>query len=174
MPFTPFHFGPGALAKAVAPRWFSFRAFGLSQVVIDCETAWNIYRGHERLHTFFHSYLGVSVAMTLTGVLLVVYNWVAFRFSRSWVIRELEDWGDRFKFRSSLIAILFGGWSHVLLDGVMHEDAQPLAPFSDVNPVFDMVSLKVLHLACLWSFIGAGLVWRMRIALRKPHGNSIH
>lgn len=57
MPFTPFHFGPGAFAKSVAPRWFSFRAFVLSQIVIDCETAWNIYCGHERLHTFFHSYL---------------------------------------------------------------------------------------------------------------------
>jgi len=62
--------------------------------VIDCETAWNIYRGHERLHTLFHSYLGVSVAMALTGVLLVVYNWLAFQFPRSWLIRELEFcWG---------------------------------------------------------------------------------
>lgn len=167
MPFTPFHFGPGALAKSVVPRWFSFRAFVLSQVVIDCETAWNTYRGNERLHTFFHSYLGVFVAMALTGILLVVYNWFALQFPRSWLIRELEDWGDRFEFRSSLIAILFGGWSHVFLDSVMHTDLRPLAPFSDVNTMLDLVSLKALYLACLWSFVGAGLTWGIRGLLRR-------
>lgn len=170
MPFTPFHFGPGALVKSVVPRWFSFRAFVLSQVVIDCETAWNIYRGHERLHTFFHSYLGVSVAMALTGVLLVVYNWFAFQFPRSWLIHELEDWGTLFQFRSSLIAILFGGWSHVFLDSVMHADMRPLAPFFTGNAMLDLVSLKVLHMACLWSFVGAGLVWGLRIAYRSLRG----
>lgn len=170
MPFTPFHFGPGALAKSATPRWFSFRAFVLSQVVIDCETAWNIYRGHERLHTLFHSYLGVSVAMALTGILLVVYNWFAFQFPRSWLMRELEDWGKPFEIRSSLIAVLFGGWSHVFLDSVMHADMRPLAPFSGDNGMLNLVSLKALHMACLWSFACAGLIWGIRLVCRNIRG----
>lgn len=170
LPFTPFHFGPGVLAKSLTPRWFSFRAFVLSQIVIDCETAWNIYRGYERLHAFFHSYLGVSVAMALTGALLVVYNWFVFQFPRSWLIRELEDWGQPFRFRSSLIAVLFGGWSHVFLDSVMHADTRPLAPFTDDNAMLDLISLKALHMACLWSFTGAGLVWGLRAGYRNLSG----
>jgi hypothetical protein len=38
MPVTPFHFGPSLLVKAAAPRSFSMIAFGVSQIVIDCET----------------------------------------------------------------------------------------------------------------------------------------
>ena len=37
MPITPFHFGPGAAVKAVAPRHFSFTVFAFSQVMIDLE-----------------------------------------------------------------------------------------------------------------------------------------
>lgn len=162
MPFTPFHFGPGALAKSVAPRWFSLRAFLLTQVIIDCETAWNIYRGHERLHTFFHSYFGVSLAMLLTGLLLFVYNVFVHLFPNMRLIRELENWGELFQFRSSVVAILFGGWSHVVLDSLMHADMYPFAPFSDANKMLELVSLEVLHLACLLSFVAAALVWGIR------------
>lgn len=167
MPLTPFHFGPGTLAKSVAPRWFSLRAFLLSQVVIDCETAWNIYRGHERLHTFFHSYLGVSLAMFLTWLLLFAYNVIAQLFPKMWLIRELEDWGEPFQLWPSAIAVLFGGWSHVFLDSLMHADMQPLAPFSDANVMLDWISLEMLHMACLLSFGGAALVWGIQAAYRQ-------
>lgn len=167
MPLTPFHFGPGALAKAVAPRHFSLRAFVLSQVVIDCETAWNLYRGNKRLHTFFHSYLGALIAMALTAIVLVGWNRYAFRSSKSWFVRELEDWGKLFEFRSSSIAILFGGWSHVLLDSVMHADMWPLSVFLNSNMMLNSVSLETLHMACLWSFVGAGLIWVIRISFRN-------
>lgn len=171
MPFTAFHLGPGSLAKSVAPRWFSFRAFALNQVVIDCETAWNIYREHARLHTFFHSYLGVFMAMILTATLLVVYSWFALQFPKAWLIRELEDWGLPFQFRSSLTAVLLGGWSHVFLDSVVHADMQPYAPFSNSNAMLDFVSVDMLHMACLWNFAGAGLVWGIRVTYRNMREN---
>ena len=38
MPFTPFHFGPGALLKSFLRHRFSFVTFVASQVVIDFET----------------------------------------------------------------------------------------------------------------------------------------
>ncbi len=37
MPITPFHFGPGAVVKAVASRYFSFTVFAFSQGLIDLE-----------------------------------------------------------------------------------------------------------------------------------------
>jgi hypothetical protein len=39
MPFTPFHFGPGALLKSIFPRSVSLSAFVASQVLIDSSTA---------------------------------------------------------------------------------------------------------------------------------------
>jgi hypothetical protein len=39
MPFTPYHFGPGALVKAIMPRHFSFTVFCFAQIVTDFETA---------------------------------------------------------------------------------------------------------------------------------------
>lgn len=167
MPFTPFHFGPGALAKSVAPRWFSFRAFVISQVVIDGETAWNIYRGHRRLHTLFHSYSGVSLAMLLTALLLFGYNMMACRFPKMWLVRELEDWGEPFRLRSSLTAVLFGGWSHVFLDSLMHADQRPLAPFSDANGMLGLVSVDAIHIFCLCAFAVAAAVWGMRRVFRR-------
>ena len=40
MAATPFHFGPGLLIKAAAPRQFSMAAYSLTQVVIDIETGY--------------------------------------------------------------------------------------------------------------------------------------
>lgn len=37
MPVTPFHFGPGALLHATAPRHVSFLAFCGANVLIDLE-----------------------------------------------------------------------------------------------------------------------------------------
>jgi membrane-bound metal-dependent hydrolase YbcI (DUF457 family) len=167
VPFTPLHFGPGALAKSVAPKWFSFRAFIISQVVIDSETAWNIYRGHARLHAIFHTYAGATIAMLLTAVLIFGYNVIAWRFPKMWLVRELEDWGEPFRRGSSLIAILSGGWSHVFLDSLMHTDQRPFAPFSTSNAMLDLISNDLLHISCLSSFVAAVVVWGTRRLVRR-------
>src|SRR5690349_3393859 len=57
MPATPFHFGPGLLIKAVAPRQFSVTAYSVAQVVIDIESGYYLLKGddpvHRQAHTFF-------------------------------------------------------------------------------------------------------------------------
>lgn len=44
MPVTTFHFGPGALLKALVPRWISLTAFVISQVVVDLESGYHLLR----------------------------------------------------------------------------------------------------------------------------------
>lgn len=56
---TPASVSP-ALVKA-APRYFSLIAFGVSQVVIDCETAYNIFHGRWPLRRDLHTLPGASV-----------------------------------------------------------------------------------------------------------------
>src|SRR4026209_1346916 len=50
MPATPFHFGPGLLVKAAAPRQFSMAAYSLAQVVIDFESGYHMLRGDSPVH----------------------------------------------------------------------------------------------------------------------------
>jgi hypothetical protein len=152
MPITPFHFGPGTLAKAVAPHYFSLRAFIVTQVVIDCETAWNLLRENERLHTVFHSYAGSVIPMGITAGLLLFYNRVALSTKRSEAIL------GRFQRNSSLIGILFGGWSHVFLDGFMHADLHPYYPLNEANPNLASISLASLHVLCLAAFVLAAII----------------
>jgi membrane-bound metal-dependent hydrolase YbcI (DUF457 family) len=47
------------------------------------------------------------------------------------------------------IGALAGCWSHVVFDGMMHDDMAPFAPFSDANPLLHAVSVATLHRGCV-------------------------
>src|SRR5262245_1529736 len=84
MPFTPFHFGPAAVMKAVAPAHFSFTVFCYSQVVTDLESGFYLFRGEYPVHRFFHTYVGatiVGLACALTGRPVCQ---LALRVCRAW------------------------------------------------------------------------------------------
>ncbi len=72
MPYTPLHMGPGMIAKAMVPRHFSIIAFGITQVLVDLEVLWNMERNNTPLHTFFHTYLGVSLVVLIHRALSAV------------------------------------------------------------------------------------------------------
>lgn len=69
MPVTPFHFGPGALVHAVAPRWVSFLAFAVANVITDVEPLYDMVMGRVPLHRFLHTYVGASVVLLATWAL---------------------------------------------------------------------------------------------------------
>jgi membrane-bound metal-dependent hydrolase YbcI (DUF457 family) len=54
---------------------------------------------------------------------------------------------------------IFGGIFHSVLDGIMHADIRPFRPFTDANPLYGLVSLRVLYLFCIVTgFVGAALL----------------
>lgn len=53
MPFTPFHFGPGAAIHALAPRKVSFIAFVAANVLMDVEPLYYMLTRQDHLHRFF-------------------------------------------------------------------------------------------------------------------------
>lgn len=164
MPFTPFHFGPGAFIKSLMPRWFSLRVFLLSQVIMDMETAWNILQGNERLHTFFHSYIGSIAVIIFTLILVYVYNFIYLQALGRQLLAS-SIWRP-FEKRATLIAAFIGAWSHVFLDGIMHMDMAPMIPFSGLNPTLGLISVFTLHLTCLFGFILAAAVYGIRFLIR--------
>lgn len=165
MPITPFHLGPGALVAVASRSSVSFLAFAAANVLIDVESLYNMVTGQPRIHTFFHTYIGSTIAAALTVVAFLPCRWLALK---------LPDWPILSWRRLGIAAVacgsLVGAWSHVLLDSVMHSDITPLAPYSKANPLYHLVSLQVLRLGCVVA--GAlGVVWyllRSTPSLEQP------
>jgi len=154
MPFTPFHFGPGLILKAGAPRRFSFLAYATTQVAIDLESWYFLTRDdwpvHRDLHTFV---LGAAVGVGV-GVLTWTLASIVHRARKR--LRRMLPSEDALPLVQSEVALsgavaggILGGLTHSLLDGIMHADIKPLRPFSDANPLLGAVDLSVLHIGCV-------------------------
>jgi hypothetical protein len=161
MPATPFHFGPGLLIKAVAPRQFSMAAYSVAQVVIDIESGYHLlhndYPVHRQAHTFF-----------LGGLIGLVCGLVVSRVG-TWLLRPRDAIPEALaaEYRMPIAALsgVFGGAFHSVLDGIMHEDMRPFRPFTDANPLYGLVSVRALYLFCIVTgLVGAALLlaWERR------------
>ena len=170
MPVTPFHFGPATVAKAVSPKHFSLVAFGLTQVVIDIEPIFYISQGMWPIHRFFHTYIGataVAVFVILFGRricegLLRLWNWRLSDDQRSWL-----GVNPRISRAAMTTGALFGAYSHVFLDSIMHSDMRPFAPLSDENGLLYIISIDRLHQVCAISAIVGVTVLLIFLVRRK-------
>lgn len=118
MPFTPYHFGAGALAKSIAPKHFSFTAFAVSNVLIDVEPLVRMLGllDDTILHGPTHTFPGAVViaALTLPAVRLWDRTAAALRLT-SLRPPAVPTW-------MVLTSALVGTVSHVILDSWMHAD----------------------------------------------------
>ena len=144
--------GPALAMKAVAPKYFSFLVFGVTQVVIDSEAAVHLLRGDWPYHRFLHTYLGATLVALLTVVIgrpmleyaLMLWNRLAARGQDS-VLRI----GPRIPLVAAISGALVGGYSHVLLDGIIYTDVRPFAPWSEVNVMLHLLSTGQVYLLCM-------------------------
>jgi hypothetical protein len=171
VPFTPLHLGPGAALKALLPSHFSFTVFALAQVLIDLEPlAFWIFAG-DPLHPYLHSVAGA----TLVAVLAYapgrrVAEW-ALRLWNAQLSPAQSRWlgfDARIARGAALWGAVLGAYSHVALDGVMHADLRPFAPFSAARPWLGAITIEQLHLSCIVAGIAgiallALLRWRRQL-----------
>ena len=150
MPITPFHFGPGALLHAVAPRQVSFIAFCSANVLMDIEPLYFMIARQPPLHRFFHTALGA--ALVTLAVFLLFRG--AHGLDRRILLPNPFDWQGLNR-RQVVLGAAAGSYSHIVFDSIMHYDMRPLAPFSDMNPLLALVPLSVLHGFCLLAGIVA-------------------
>ena len=155
MPFTPYHFGPALVAKGLLKSRFCIITFAVSQVIIDLESLFYLIQNDWPVHRLFHTYVGATLAIIISIVLakplLRVLNLVA-----TW--------------KAILIAGIFGGYSHIILDSIMHRDIQPLSPFVESNELLGIMSGSALHNLCVYSR-AIGLVFIGRQCF-KPKKNE--
>jgi membrane-bound metal-dependent hydrolase YbcI (DUF457 family) len=154
MPVTPFHLGIGLLCKGASPARVSFLAFATSQAAIDLETAFYLVTEQWPLHRELHTF---ALAL-LAGLAAAVLVWAVGR-----VVPYLASrWRAEFDLMPALIGGAFGGLTHPLLDGMMHRDIKPFAPFTDDNPLLFVIGVVPLHILCVIAAAAGGLLWAAR------------
>lgn len=163
MPITPFHFGPGAAIHALAPERISFLAFCAANVLIDIEPLYLMLTHQYPVHRFFHTFVGASLIAVLTVALFIA----ARAFAQAFSFPDLFKW-RRLGAPAVVAGAILGGYSHIVLDSLMHPDITPLAPFSDANPLLRLVSLSTLHRGC----IVAGIAGVVVLLFRRLLGRS--
>lgn len=170
MPFTPFHMGAGLALKAMGGERVSVLAFGLTQVAIDLEPLIGLLRGAHTLHGWTHTFVGATaIALVVAAVsgpacraILRGWNRVLAGSGQSWLQSPASPR------RSALFAgALLGAWTHVLLDGVMHVDLHPFAPWSQAQPWWRLIGIGWLHLGCVAAGVAGVIGWWLRAAMRR-------
>jgi hypothetical protein len=161
MPATPFHFGPGLLVKAAAPRQFSMAAYSLAQVVIDIESGYYMLHHATPVHRQAHTFaLGGLIGLACGLIVSKVGAWLAR--PRDVVPEALAA---EYRLPVAVLSGIFGGIFHSVLDGIMHADIRPFRPFSQANPLYGLVSVEILYLFCIITgVVGAALLlaWQRR------------
>lgn len=162
MPITPFHFGPGVLLHSAAPRRVSFIAFVAANGITDIESIYNVLAGNFPVHRFLHTFVGAALVTGLSVALFMAMRRLTLRVS-------LPNWFEwqQLSLGAVVAGAALGAFSHIVLDGIMHADMRPLAPWSDDNPLLHIISLSALHWTCIISGATGVLIW-LKTRLSPP------
>ncbi len=165
MPITPFHLGPGLLAKAVFPQQISLSVFAFSQVVMDIEVVGRFLLNMPTLHGFSNSLLGATLLFLPS---LLLGRFLSLYFLRWWN-RQLSPQQAHFlavipviSWSAAVAGAGFGVYSHWFLDAIMHADAQVFWPWATDNPFLGWLSIEQLQLFCLLSGGLGLLIWGLQ------------
>lgn len=165
MPFTPFHMGAALIIKPALNRHFSVIAFGLAQIGMDIEPAYAMLTGNPVLHGPSHTVPGALAIATMVSLLILIlpalvnpllnlFNKEVTHYRLGW----LAEPGP--VSRTAIITGAFlGTLTHIALDGMMHLDMHPLAPFTQANPLLQLLSHDTIYLLCTVLGITGGLLW---------------
>ena len=165
MPFTPFHFGPGALVHSAAPKHVSFLAFCAANVLVDVEPLYFMLTHQYPIHRFLHTYVGATVAAAIVVGLFALVRKVTPRLLDEFRLRNLS-------LRAVALGAILGTYSHVVLDSLMHADMNPFAPFSAANPLLGAVFLNTLHGFCLIAGVVGGVAVAVRCLWKKSQAKA--
>ena len=176
MPITPFHFGPGALIKAVAPAGFCWSSFTLANMLIDLEPVTLYLLTGDPAHPWLHTLPGALAVAALAATLgRRPCEW-ALRCWNRWLSPAQARWlgvDAAISPRQAWVGALLGTLSHLALDALMHADVRPLWPLLAGNPWRGAVSLGALHLGCVAAAVAALPVWlACRLRRRAPQAQE--
>jgi membrane-bound metal-dependent hydrolase YbcI (DUF457 family) len=154
VPITPFHFGLGVLFHGAAPRRVSFIAFVAANCITDVESIYNLLQGNFPVHRFLHTFVGATLVAAMTVALFMAMR----RLARDVRLPDWFEW-QQLTLPAVVVGAALGSGSHIVLDGIMHADMRPFAPWSEANPFLHAISLSALHWWCIIAAVAGGLIW---------------
>lgn len=162
MPFTPYHMGPGLLAKALLRGSFSLLVFGWTQVLMDVEPLVVMLIGRGRVHGVSHTYLAALPIALLAAVTGKGLAQSALRLGARGAAVTLPWW-------VALTSALIGSVSHVALDSVIYRDMRPFDPLSPANPLLGLVSVSDVHAISVVAGVVGVAVLALRLSGSRRH-----
>ncbi|HCS64509.1 MAG TPA: hypothetical protein DIW64_10770 [Cellvibrio sp.] len=158
MPFTPIHMGPGIFIKALLQGSFSLMVFGWTQIIMDIQPLVVLITGDGHLHGFSHTYIGAILLAILSAVTGKYLSQLGL-----WVLRLRPSATISISWSVVFLSSFIGSFSHVFLDSIMHSDVQPFFPATLSNPMWQIISVSLLHKLCLYSgLVGAAIYYFIR------------
>lgn len=161
--FLPFHFGPGLAIKGLIPKHFSFSMFAFSNVLMDVETLYRMWRIQIPIYGFSHTMAGamlIAVVSVLLGRVAIVGCWRLYEQ----ITAEPEPF--RLTWLQAIASAVLGVSSHLLIDAVMSADVHPFAPWIDANPLLMPGWMLPVYLACVLAAMMGMLLILCRAALQ--------
>jgi hypothetical protein len=161
MPFTPFHFGPGACVSLPLNRHLDLPVFLLANVALDVEPLLVMTLDLSYpLHGCAHTLIGGAVVGAALGLISYPFRGVIADGMALLCIPYIPS-----RARMLLSGVL-GAWFHILLDAPLYTDIRPFRPLAK-NPLFGLVSSDMLYTACAYLFIPAALFYLMIVLVRN-------
>ena len=118
---------------------------------MDIEPGVRMAAGTDVLHGATHTILGaLIIAILVTLIAPVICNGFLAKWNKEVTYYKMPGLAhSRPVSRSAvIIGAFFGTWSHVVLDGLMHQDIHPLSPFSQANPFMGLMTHDEVYQAC--------------------------
>jgi hypothetical protein len=154
--------GAALIVKPAASRNFSVITFGIAQIAMDIEPGIGMLIGADVLHGPTHTILG---ALAIACLVVLISPGICRLLLRTWnkeVRHHKLDWlaePEAVPRMAVVAGAFYGTLSHVFLDSLMHHDIHPLAPFSQANPLRDLVSHDGVYQLCMVMGVIGALIW---------------
>ena len=118
----------------------------LANVLIDLEVIYCLSRNEAPIHRYCHTYAGRFVLGLVAGVFVYAVGRILCRLKKRDHLTPARV-GPSGRLSHALVAGLFGGLSHILLDSLMHDEMAPLWPLADGNALAGVIGTGSLHIA---------------------------
>lgn len=165
--------GAALITKPAARQHFSVLVFGITQVAMDIEPMIGMIRGWDVLHGPSHTIMGALVISALVAWLSPpLCNFLLSRFNQEAAHHKMDWLQEPYPITNiaALTGALFGALSHLVLDSLMHHDIHPLAPFSNANPLTDLISHDGVYQLCVVLGVIGTVAWF--VGKRRTNGSG--
>jgi membrane-bound metal-dependent hydrolase YbcI (DUF457 family) len=154
--------GAALIAKPGLNQKFSIITFGITQIAMDIEPGIGMLTNTNVLHGPTHTVLG---ALIIACLVMYIAPAICRFFLSKWN-KEVKHYGLLWLVKPAAptqtavaVGAFFGTLSHVALDSLMHQDIQPLLPFSKTNPLIGLVSHDAVYQLCAIASVLGAVVW---------------